>query len=320
MTREVRRLGDQPLHRRAVELAVGLGARALHGRALAAVEDAELDAGGVGGAAHQPVERVDLAHEMALAEAADRRIAGHLADRREALGDERRARAERAAAAAASQPAWPPPMTMTSNVFILDPPISRESGCAAKPKFSAILDARRRRCANPDAGRAAELRFGARWPPHPVDALQTGVIISQCTVAKISAEHFFDVDPPGDPLQRPRGEAQVLGHEFRSGAWAAERPLERGPRLGERQAMPRQVISAGSCPAMRSSAISAIASSNWSIPWPVLTEIAIAGRHRLGAARSILVRTRMSARRRSPEARTGASSSSQPRGRPPRRA
>ena len=63
------------LHRQAIELAVGLGARALHRRALAAVEDAELDAGGVGGAAHQPVERVDLAHQMALAEPADRRIA-----------------------------------------------------------------------------------------------------------------------------------------------------------------------------------------------------------------------------------------------------
>ena len=70
----------------AVELAVGLGARAAHRRALAAVEDAELDAGGVGGAAHQPVERVDLAHQMALAEPADGRIAGHLADRVEACG------------------------------------------------------------------------------------------------------------------------------------------------------------------------------------------------------------------------------------------
>ena len=62
----------------------------MHGRPLAAVEDAELDAGRVGGAAHHAIERVDLAHQMALAEAADRRIAGHFADRREAMGDERR--------------------------------------------------------------------------------------------------------------------------------------------------------------------------------------------------------------------------------------
>ena len=62
-----------------------------------------------------PVERVDLAHEMALAEAADRRIAGHFADGGEAMGDERGRGAERAAAVAASQPAWPPPITTTSN-------------------------------------------------------------------------------------------------------------------------------------------------------------------------------------------------------------
>ncbi len=84
---------DGRLHGLAVELAVGLGARALHGRALGAVEQPELDAGGVGDAAHQAVEGIDLAHQMALAEAADGRIAGHLADGGEGMGDERRARA-----------------------------------------------------------------------------------------------------------------------------------------------------------------------------------------------------------------------------------
>ena len=68
----------------AVELAVGLGARALHGRPLGAVEQAELDAGRVGHPAHQAVQRVDLAHQVALAEPADGRVAGHLADGREA--------------------------------------------------------------------------------------------------------------------------------------------------------------------------------------------------------------------------------------------
>ena len=81
---------DRVLHGPAVELAVGLGAGTLHGRALAAVEHAELDAGLVGDAAHHAVEGIDLAHEMALAQAADGRIAGHLADGREAVGDERR--------------------------------------------------------------------------------------------------------------------------------------------------------------------------------------------------------------------------------------
>ena len=83
--RKARRLPDQALHRRAIKLAIDLGARALHGGALAAVEDAKLDARGIRRHAHQPVERVDLAHQMAFAETADRRIAGHRADRVETL-------------------------------------------------------------------------------------------------------------------------------------------------------------------------------------------------------------------------------------------
>ena len=77
------------LHRGGIELAVGLGARAAHRRALAAVENAELDAAGIGDSAHQAVERVDLPDQMALAEPADRRIAGHGADRRESVRDQR---------------------------------------------------------------------------------------------------------------------------------------------------------------------------------------------------------------------------------------
>ena len=94
---QVRGLRNQFLHRAPVELPVGLGAGSLDGRALAAVEDAKLDPGLVGGARHHPVERVDLAHEMPLAEAADRRVAGHFADGRETMGHQRRrgARARR---------------------------------------------------------------------------------------------------------------------------------------------------------------------------------------------------------------------------------
>ena len=90
---QVRGLADKRLHGAPIELAVGLGARPLDGRPLAAVEDAELDAGRIGGARHHAIERVDLAHEMALAQAADCGIAGHLADRRETVGDERGRRA-----------------------------------------------------------------------------------------------------------------------------------------------------------------------------------------------------------------------------------
>ena len=84
--------GEQFPHRGAVERPVGLGARPPHRRPLAPVEDAELDPGAVDGAGHDPVERVDLAHQMALAEPADRRVAGHLADPVEPVGDQRRPR------------------------------------------------------------------------------------------------------------------------------------------------------------------------------------------------------------------------------------
>ena len=47
----------------------------------------------VGHPAHQPVERVDLAHQMALAEPTDRRIARHRADGREPVRDQRGSRA-----------------------------------------------------------------------------------------------------------------------------------------------------------------------------------------------------------------------------------
>ena len=90
---QIRGLADRLLHRRRIKLAVGLGARAAHRRSLAAIEHPELDAAGIGDAAHEAVERIDLAHQMALAEPADGRIARHRADGREAMGDQRRPRA-----------------------------------------------------------------------------------------------------------------------------------------------------------------------------------------------------------------------------------
>ncbi len=83
---EVRLSLQQFLHGVAIELSVRLGAGAADGRALLAVEHAELDTGGVGGQPHDAVEGIDLANQVALAEAADRRIAGHDADGRQRLG------------------------------------------------------------------------------------------------------------------------------------------------------------------------------------------------------------------------------------------
>ena len=73
---------------------VGLGAGAVHGGALAAVEHAELDAGGVDGQAHRAAEGVDFADDLPLAHAADGRIAAHLGDGVEVAGQQRGLRAQ----------------------------------------------------------------------------------------------------------------------------------------------------------------------------------------------------------------------------------
>jgi hypothetical protein len=59
---------------------VALGAGGLDGGALAGVQDAELDAGGVGGEGLDAAEGVDLARQVALGQAADRRVARHQRD------------------------------------------------------------------------------------------------------------------------------------------------------------------------------------------------------------------------------------------------
>ena len=74
-----------------VKLAVGLGTRPAHSRALAAIQQLEVDAGHIGGPTHQAVQCIDLADEMALSYAADRRIARHLADRPDLVGEQKRA-------------------------------------------------------------------------------------------------------------------------------------------------------------------------------------------------------------------------------------
>src|SRR6516165_5719727 len=91
--REIRRIANRLLHGPGIERAVCLRARSAHGRPLATIEHAKLDAAEIGHAAHQAVERVDLAHQMAFAQASDRGIARHRADGREAMGDERDLRA-----------------------------------------------------------------------------------------------------------------------------------------------------------------------------------------------------------------------------------
>ena len=75
-----RLLFADPLHVELIEEAVCLRARAMHRRTLRAVQHFELDAGAVNAPSHLSAERVNLPHQLPLGHAANRRIAGHLAD------------------------------------------------------------------------------------------------------------------------------------------------------------------------------------------------------------------------------------------------
>src|SRR5207249_6436416 len=85
-------LGFEDLaHLHAILLLVGLRARRPHGRAAAGVEQPKLDAHGVNDLAHHAAQRINLAHQVTLGDAAHGGIAGHLGDQVEIHRVERRA-------------------------------------------------------------------------------------------------------------------------------------------------------------------------------------------------------------------------------------
>ncbi len=85
------------LHRLAhgglIQQPVRLGSGGAHGRSLAPIEDAEMDTRAIGRPRHQAAEGVDLLHQVALADTADRRVAAHLADGLDVVRQQQRARA-----------------------------------------------------------------------------------------------------------------------------------------------------------------------------------------------------------------------------------
>ena len=111
--REVRLVFETAADRALVQRAVGLRAGRPHGGPLARVECPELDSRLVRGNRHRAAQRIDLLDQVPLADAADRGIARHLAERFDIVRQQQRVRPMRAAASAASVPAWPPPTTMT---------------------------------------------------------------------------------------------------------------------------------------------------------------------------------------------------------------
>ena len=79
--REVLLAFDGQLGQELVSLLVALGARAVHRRPLAAVEQPELERRRVREQSHRATEGVDLADDLTLGHPPDRRIAAHLGDR-----------------------------------------------------------------------------------------------------------------------------------------------------------------------------------------------------------------------------------------------
>ena len=69
-------------------MAIGLGPCGAHGGAFACIEHAELDASLVGGFGHRPAEGVHFLHQMAFAYAADGRVARHLPQRFDVVGQQ----------------------------------------------------------------------------------------------------------------------------------------------------------------------------------------------------------------------------------------
>ena len=77
---EVFLLSQDILHRLTIQLAVGLRTRSAHSRALGTIEHTELNASPVNRTAHHPVQRIDFADHMPLAQTTDGRVTGHFPD------------------------------------------------------------------------------------------------------------------------------------------------------------------------------------------------------------------------------------------------
>ena len=88
--RQVLGFRQDVLHGQAVQFTVGLRPGAPDRRALGLVEHTELNTAAVDGPPHDAVKGIDLAHQLALGQTPDRRIAGHFADCRGLMGQQQR--------------------------------------------------------------------------------------------------------------------------------------------------------------------------------------------------------------------------------------
>ena len=127
----------------------------------------------------------------------------------------------RAAAAAASQPAWPPPMTMTSKRLALKP-------CVHGPYLSRSGTRRQ-------SGLVSRKLFRTNCRCTSSKAV---IHLPMQNSAKMAPKHLLDIDAAGEAAEVTGGEAKLLGLELRPAALAAKpfkrhgRSLELGPVAG----------------------------------------------------------------------------------------
>src|SRR5256885_12029279 len=97
----------------------------------------------------------------------------------------------RAAAAAASQPAWPPPITMTSNdsrgVIMVRTSIVEQPNPEAVSSLAASVS---RETARVPAG-----RLGMFHVKHFVNSLNEGILLSDTELPEDHIENVLDIDP-----------------------------------------------------------------------------------------------------------------------------
>lgn len=87
---QVRLLLDYVAHGLSIEFSISLGASRSYGGSLARIQRSELYAGTIDSLCHGSAHCIDLARQVTLADATDRRVAAHLSKRRYALRDEQR--------------------------------------------------------------------------------------------------------------------------------------------------------------------------------------------------------------------------------------
>ena len=137
----------------------------------------------------------------------------------------------RAAAAAASQPACPPPMTMTSKAF-MSPDDALRSKCGTGRSAPV---GRLRRPPSPRGEGMRSRRLCMNWK-----ALipASGLVVSRETYSFADAktrenqvEQLLDIDRAGYPFERAGGEAQVFGDELGRLSLLQRRPQPGAGRL-----------------------------------------------------------------------------------------